>query len=66
MRKFVVASVLTLGLGMWGCSGGDYSSGSVDNPAAPTPATSNEPLASKTLIEGGEGSGTSSSMPASG
>jgi len=40
--KFATASVLTLGLGMWGCSGGDYSSGSVDNPAAPTPATSNE------------------------
>ena len=42
MWKFATASVLTLGLGMWGCSGGDYSSGSVDNPAAPTPATSNE------------------------
>jgi len=40
--KFATASVLTLGLGMWGCSGGGYSSGSPDNPAAPTPATSNE------------------------
>lgn len=37
MRKFVIASVLTLGLGMWGCSG--YSSGSTNNPAAPTTAT---------------------------
>jgi plastocyanin len=26
---------------MWGCSGGDYSSGSLDSPAAPTPAASN-------------------------
>ena len=42
MWKFATASVLTLGLGMWGCSGGGYSSGSPDNPAAPTPATSNE------------------------
>jgi plastocyanin len=41
MRKFVTASVLTLGLGMWGCSGNGYSSGSTNSPAAPTPATSN-------------------------
>jgi plastocyanin len=41
MRKFVTASVLTLGLGMWGCSGGGYSSGSAKSPAAPTPMTSN-------------------------
>jgi len=27
---------------MWGCSGGGYSSGSLDSPAAPAPATSNE------------------------
>ena len=40
MRKFVVASVLTLGLGMWGCSGG-YSTGNTNNPSAPTPTTSN-------------------------
>lgn len=40
MRKFVVASVLTLGLGMWGCSG-DYSTGNTNNPSAPTPTTSN-------------------------
>ena len=42
MWKFATASVLTLGLGMWGCSGGGYSSGSLDSPAAPAPATSNE------------------------
>jgi plastocyanin len=42
MRKFVTASVLTLGLGMWGCGGsGGYSSGSPATPAAPTPMTSN-------------------------
>jgi plastocyanin len=41
MRKFVTASVLTLGLGMWGCSGSGYSSGSTSNPAAPTPMPSN-------------------------
>jgi plastocyanin len=40
MRKFVVASVLTLGLGMWGCSGG-YSTGNTNNPSAPPPPTSN-------------------------
>lgn len=40
MRKFVVASVLTLGLGMWGCSGG-YSTGNTNNPSAPTPTTAN-------------------------
>ena len=40
MRTFVTASVLTLGLGMWGCSGG-YSSGSTNSPAAPTPMSSN-------------------------
>jgi plastocyanin len=41
MRKFAAASVLTLGLGMWGCSGSSYSSGNTNNPAAPTPTTSN-------------------------
>jgi len=44
VRTFVLASVLTLGLGMWGCSGGyssGYSSGSTSNPTAPTPTTSN-------------------------
>jgi hypothetical protein len=41
MRKFATAGVLTLGLGMWGCSGSGYSSGSPSNPAAPTPMTSN-------------------------
>jgi plastocyanin len=40
MRKFATATVLTLGLGMWGCSASDYSSGSLNNPAAPTPTTS--------------------------
>jgi plastocyanin len=39
MRKFAIASVLTLSLGIWGCSG--YSNGIADNPAAPTPMTSN-------------------------
>ena len=37
MRTFATASVLTLGLGAWGCSGSNYSSGSTSNPAAPTP-----------------------------
>ena len=40
VRTFVLASVLTLGLGMWGCSGG-YSTGNTNNPSAPTPTTSN-------------------------
>src|SRR5712692_8062724 len=42
MRKFATASALTLGLGMWGCSGGGYSSGSPNSPAAPTPTTFND------------------------
>jgi plastocyanin len=41
MRKFATASVLTLGLGMWGCSGNGYSSGNPNSPAAPPPAASN-------------------------
>src|ERR1700674_2668434 len=41
MQKLVTASVLTLGLGMWGCSGSGYSSPSTTSPAAPTPMTSN-------------------------
>src|SRR6266404_1602623 len=41
MMKFATASVLTLGLGMWGCSGSGYSSGSTRSPAAPTPMASN-------------------------
>src|SRR5260221_13966966 len=41
MMKFATASVLTLGLGMWGCSGSGYSSGSTSSPAAPTPMASN-------------------------
>ncbi|HKC80185.1 MAG TPA: hypothetical protein VKB91_03250 [Gemmatimonadaceae bacterium] len=39
MRIFVTASVLTLGLGIWGCSAGSYSS--ANSPAAPTPMTPN-------------------------
>jgi plastocyanin len=39
--KLVTASVLTLGLGMWGCSGNGYSSGSTNSPVAPTPMPSN-------------------------
>jgi plastocyanin len=41
MRKFVTATILTLSLGMWGCGGSDYSSGSANSPTAPTPMTSN-------------------------
>lgn len=41
MRKFVTIGLLTLAIGMAGCSGSGYSSGSANNPAAPTPATSN-------------------------
>jgi plastocyanin len=41
MIKFATAGVLTLGLGIWGCSGSGYSSGSTSSPAAPTPMTSN-------------------------
>jgi plastocyanin len=41
LQKFVTASVLTLGLGMWGCSGSSNSSGSTNSPVAPTPMTSN-------------------------
>ena len=40
MRTFVTASLLTLGLGMWGCSDAGYSSGSTNSPAAPTPTAS--------------------------
>ena len=44
MRTFVTASVLTLGLGMWGCSGsGNASIGSINqdtsaSPPAPAPS----------------------------
>jgi plastocyanin len=41
MRKFALASVLTFGLVVGGCSSGGYSSGSASSPAAPTPSTSN-------------------------
>src|SRR5712691_7111477 len=41
MMKFATARVLTLGLGMWGCSGSGYASGGTSSPAAPTPMTSN-------------------------
>jgi plastocyanin len=40
MRKFALASVLTFGLVVGGCSSGGYSSGSTSSPAAPTPITS--------------------------
>ena len=40
MRKFFTASVLTLCLGMWGCSD-SYSSGSTNSPSAPTPTATN-------------------------
>src|SRR5712691_5499333 len=36
MWKFATASILTLGLGIWGCGGSGYSSGSANSPAAPT------------------------------
>jgi plastocyanin len=41
MRRLVTATVLTLGLATWGCSGSGYSSGSTSSPAGPTPLTSN-------------------------
>ena len=37
MRKVVIASILTLGLGTWGCNGSPYSSGLTTGPTAPTP-----------------------------
>lgn len=37
IRKLTTASVLTLGLGMWGCSGAGYSTGSPTGPTALTP-----------------------------
>src|ERR1700724_513584 len=40
MRKFATASVLTLALGTWGCSGSGYSNGNTNSPTAPTPMTS--------------------------
>ena len=40
MRVFVtVSAVVALGLGVWGCTGNPYSSGSSANPSAPTPST---------------------------
>ena len=39
MQRLATASFLTLGLGIWGCSGGGYSSGNSGSPAAPTPVT---------------------------
>src|ERR1700681_438358 len=46
MRKLVTAtlvtaSVLTLGLGMWGCSGSGNSNSSTNSPTSPTPMTAN-------------------------
>jgi plastocyanin len=53
MRKFVVASVLILGLGMWGCSGG-YSSGSTNNPSAPTPTSNGVVTINVIAIDGAQ------------
>jgi plastocyanin len=40
MRVFVtVSAVVALGLGVWGCTGNPYSSGSSASPSAPTPST---------------------------
>jgi len=41
IQKFATASILTLGLGIWGCGGIGYSSESTGSPTAPTPMTSN-------------------------
>ena len=42
MRRFVTATgaVTVLVLGLWGCSGNGYSSGSGANPSSPTPSSS--------------------------
>jgi len=53
MRKFVVASVLILGLGIWGCSGG-YSSGSTNNPSAPTPTSNGVVTINVIAIDGAQ------------
>jgi plastocyanin len=53
MRKFVVASVLILGLGMWGCSGG-YSSGSTNSPSAPTPTSNGVVTINVVAIDGAQ------------
>src|SRR5882672_9989543 len=40
MRGFVTAAAMTVSvLGLWGCSGNGYSSGSGANPSSPTPST---------------------------
>ena len=41
MRKFALASVLTLRLAMSASTSGGYSSGSASSPTAPTPMTAN-------------------------
>jgi plastocyanin len=41
MRTFATAGLLALGIGVGGCSGSGYSSGSNGNPGAPTSMTSN-------------------------
>jgi plastocyanin len=53
MRKFVVASVLIVGLGMWGCSGG-YSSGSTNSPSAPTPTSNGVVTINVVAIDGAQ------------
>ena len=39
MRAFVTASVVALGLCVWGCSGNGYTSGNGGNPSTPTMST---------------------------
>ena len=52
MRKVVFASILTLGLGTWGCSGTSYSSGSPTSPtpSTPTPTATPAPIASDGVV----------------
>src|SRR6478752_4226739 len=40
MRAFVtIGAVVTLGLGVWGCSGTSYGSGNSGSPSTPTPSS---------------------------
>ena len=50
MRKVVIASVLALGLGTWGCSGTSYSSGSPTSPTPSTPTPTPTPITSNGVV----------------
>ena len=50
MRNVVIASILTLGLGTWGCSGTSYSTGSPTSPTSSTPTPTPTPITANGVV----------------